>query len=152
VPSPEPRQIVELDSIKALLASGVVVIAAGGGGIPVADVGDGEYRGVAAVVDKDLALSLLACELAADLFLIATSVERVALEYGTPRERPVSRLTLAEARACLAEGTHFAEGSMAPKIRAVVQYLERGGRRAIITAPDRLGDALRGETGTLLEP
>jgi carbamate kinase len=152
VPSPVPREIVELESIQALLATGVVVIAVGGGGIPVVDVGDGEYRGIAAVVDKDYALSLLARSLRAELFLITTSVERVSLDYGTPRERAVDRMTLDEARRALAEGVHFSEGSMAPKIRAVVWFLEAGGRRAVIASPDRVAAALEGRCGTTVVP
>lgn len=149
VASPVPREIVELDTIRLLLDAGTVVIAAGGGGIPVADVGEGEYRGVAAVIDKDLASSLLASSLAADLFLVSTSVEKVAAGFGTPAQKWLDRLTLEEAKRLLAEGTHFAPGSMAPKIEAVIRYLESGGRRALITSPSRIGPALRGETGTL---
>lgn len=152
VPSPLPKEIVELDSIKVLLASGTVVIAVGGGGIPVVDVGEGEYRGVAAVIDKDLASSLLARSLGADLFLISTAVDRVALDWGTPTQRWVDRMDLPEALRCLEDGRHFAAGSMAPKIRAVVEYLEAGGGRAIITDPVNIGRALRGAAGTLFLP
>lgn len=148
VPSPLPKEIVELDSIKAVLGSGITVIAVGGGGIPVVDVGGGEYRGVAAVIDKDYACSLLAREVKADLFLIATAVEKVAINFGTPRQQWLDRITLAEARRYLAEGTHFAKGSMAPKIQAIVWYLEAGGKEALITNPQNIGRALRGETGT----
>jgi len=148
VPSPPPKEIVELDTIRLLLEAGTVVIAVGGGGIPVADVGAGEYRGVAAVVDKDLASSLLASGLGADLFLISTSVEKVAAGFGGPAERRLDVLTLEEARRLLAEGTHFAPGSMAPKVEAVIRYLESGGKRALITSPACIGPALRGETGT----
>jgi carbamate kinase len=152
VPSPFPKEIVELDSIKAVIGIGVVVITVGGGGIPVIDVGEGEYRGVAAVIDKDYASSLLASELRADLFIIATAVEKVALDFGRPSERWVDRLSLAEARRYLAEGIHFAKGSMAPKIQAVISYLEAGGKEAIITSPECIGRALRGETGTRIVP
>jgi carbamate kinase len=148
VPSPMPVEIVELDSIKAVLDDGIEVIAVGGGGIPVVDTGDGEYRGVAAVIDKDYACSLLAREVRADLFLIATAVEKVAMGYGTPSQKWIDRMTLAEARRLLAEGTHFARGSMAPKIQAIVWYLEAGGTQALITNPQNIGRALRGETGT----
>jgi carbamate kinase len=148
VPSPLPKEIVELDSIKAVLDDGIVAIAVGGGGIPVVDVGDGEYRGIAAVIDKDYACSLLAREIHADLLLIATAVEKVALRYGTPDQRWVDRMSLADARAYLAEGTHFARGSMAPKIQAILWYLEAGGKQALITDPENIGRALRGETGT----
>jgi carbamate kinase len=148
VPSPDPREIVELDTIRLLLDAGTVVIALGGGGIPVTDVGEGEYRGVAAVIDKDLASSLLASRLGADLLLISTSVEKVASDFGRPGERWLDRLALADARRLQAEGTHFARGSMAPKVEAVIRYLESGGKRALITCPARIGPALRGETGT----
>ena len=151
VPSPLPREIVELDSIKAILKDGITVITVGGGGIPVVDVGNGEYRGTAAVIDKDFASSLLAREIGADLFLIATAVERVALGFGTPDQREVDHLSLAEAEALLAEGRHFARGSMAPKIQAIIWYLKAGGKKALITSPARIGAALRGETGTWIE-
>ncbi len=148
VPSPMPKEIVELDSIKAVLNDGIVVITVGGGGIPVVDIGEGEYRGTAAVIDKDFASSLLAREIKADLFLIATAVEKVAVNFGTPAQKWIDTMTLAEATRWLAEGTHFARGSMAPKIQAVVWYLEAGGKRALITNPENIGRALRGETGT----
>jgi carbamate kinase len=152
VPSPQPKEIVELDSVKAVLAQGIVVITVGGGGIPVVDTGDGEYRGIAAVIDKDYASSMLARELGADLFLIATAVEKIALDFGKPTQRWVDRLTLAEAKRHLAEGSHFAKGSMAPKIQAIIWYLEAGGKAALITAPESVGRALRGETGTWIVP
>ena len=152
VASPQPKEIVELDSIKAILRDGITVITVGGGGIPVVDTGNGEYRGTAAVIDKDYACSLLAREINADLFLIATAVERVALHFGTPEQHEVSRLTLREAEKLLAEGTHFARGSMAPKIQAIIWYLKAGGKRALITSPACIGRALRGETGTWVEP
>ena len=152
VASPLPKEIVELDSVKAVLAQGIVVITVGGGGIPVVDTGDGEYRGVAAVIDKDFASSMLARELGADLFLIATAVEKLALDFGKPGQRWVDRLTLAEAKRRLAEGTHFAKGSMAPKIQAMIWYLEAGGKQALVTNPESIGRALRGETGTWIVP
>lgn len=152
VASPAPKEIVELDSVRVLLGAGIVTITVGGGGIPVADVGDGEYRGVAAVIDKDLATSLLARSLEAELLVISTAVPRVALDWGKPTQRWVDRMSLAEARAHLAEGTHFARGSMAPKIRAVVEFLEAGRGRAIITDPASIGRALRGEAGTVFVP
>jgi carbamate kinase len=152
VPSPLPQKIVELDTIKALLNAGVVAIAAGGGGIPVVDVGEGEYQGIAAVIDKDFASSLLASQIGASLFVISTAVEKVALNFGKPGQRWLSKLRLAEARQYLAEGTHFAKGSMAPKIEAIIGYLESSARgikrHAIITNPENIGRALRGETGT----
>ncbi len=151
VPSPLPKEIVELDSIKAILGEGIQVIAVGGGGIPVVDIGDGEYRGIAAVIDKDHACSLLAREIGAELFLIATAVEKVALDFGKPSQAWIDRMSLAEAKRSLEEGTHFAKGSMEPKIRAVVGFLEGGGKRALITNPESIGRALKGETGTWFE-
>jgi carbamate kinase len=150
VPSPAPIRIVELDAIRALLDDGFVVISVGGGGIPVVADQNGELAGVSAVIDKDLACALLATGIGAELLLITTAVKQVSLHFGTPEERPVDGLTLSEARAYLAEGTHFAEGSMAPKIRAVVEFLERGGKHAIITDPDDVENALAGEAGTLI--
>jgi carbamate kinase len=159
VPSPLPKEIVELDSVKALINAGVIVITVGGGGIPVIDAGSGEYRGTAAVIDKDFASSLLAQEINADLFLIATAVEKVAINFGKPDQKWLDRITLAEAKQYLAEGIHFAKGSMAPKMQAVIWYLEAGGRpsksagrRALITNPENIGRALNGETGTWIVP
>ena len=148
VASPQPLRIIELPAIRRLLDAGTVIIAVGGGGIPVVADESGNLRGVAAVIDKDLASALLANEIDADLFVISTAVEKVALEFGTPRQRWVDHLTLAEARRYLAEGRHFAAGSMGPKIEAVVSYLERGGQEALITDPANLGRALTGQTGT----
>jgi carbamate kinase len=104
------------------------------------------------VIDKDYASSLLAREIQADLFLIATAVEKVAINFGTPSQKWIDRMTLAEAKRWLAEGTHFAGGSMAPKIQAVVWYLEAGGAQALITNPPSIGSALRGKTGTWIVP
>jgi len=120
----------------------------GGGGIPVVADGDGKLVGVAAVIDKDLACSLLATVIGAELFLITTAVEQVALDFGRPEQRWVDRMTLAEVKERLAEGRHFAEGSMAPKMRAVVGFLERGGESALITSPEAVERALAGEAGT----
>ncbi len=147
VPSPIPREIVELGAIRSLLEAGFVVVGVGGGGIPVVRDGQGDLRGIEAVIDKDYASSLLATGLEADLFLISTAVEQVYLNYGKPDQRPLDHLTVEEARRCLEEG-HFLPGSMGPKIKAVVQFLERGGREALITSPENLARALRGETGT----
>ena len=149
VASPRPLRIVELPAIRALIAAGVVVVTVGGGGIPVVADADGNLHGVAAVIDKDLASALLANNLGADLLIISTAVEKVALNFGTPEETLVGHLTLAEAKAHLAEGVHFAAGSMAPKIQAVVNYLSNGGTTAIVTNPENVARALHGETGTL---
>ncbi len=148
VASPLPKKVVELETIQTLINAGVIVITVGGGGIPVIDVGDGEYKGIAAVIDKDFASSLLAHHLNADLFLISTAVERVALNFGTPNQEWIGSMTVAEAKKYLAEGIHFARGSMAPKIQAVIWFLEAGGKQAIITNPENIGRALKGETGT----
>jgi carbamate kinase len=152
VASPLPQEVVELDTVRALLNAGVVVITVGGGGIPVIDSGDGAYKGVAAVIDKDFASSLLARLIDADLFLISTAVEKVAINFGKANEKWLDRMTLAEAKQYLAEGTHFAKGSMAPKIQAIIWYLEGGGKQALITSPENIGRALRGETGTWIVP
>lgn len=152
VASPLPQEVVELETVKALLGAGVVVITVGGGGIPVIDAGEGEYKGVAAVIDKDYASSLLARAIHADLFLISTAVEKVAINFGKPNEKWLDRMTLAEAKQYLSEGTHFAKGSMAPKIQAIIWYMESGGKRALITSPENIGRALRNETGTWIVP
>jgi carbamate kinase len=152
VASPLPKEVVELESIQALINSGVVVITVGGGGIPVIDLGEGQYAGTAAVIDKDFASSLLARLIHADLLLISTAVEKVALDFGKPNQRWIDRMTLAEAKQYLKEGVHFAKGSMAPKIQAIIWFLEAGGKQAIITNPENIGRALNGETGTLIIP
>jgi carbamate kinase len=148
VASPAPMRIVELDVIKQLLDAGVATIAVGGGGIPVVTNEKGDLEGIAAVIDKDLASALLASQIDADLLLISTAVEQVAINYGKENEEWVSQFTLAEVKQYLAEGGHFAEGSMAPKMRAVVQYMEAGGKEALITNPQNLERAMAGETGT----
>ena len=148
VASPQPMRIVELEVIKDLLDAGVVTIAVGGGGIPVVTNANGDLEGIAAVIDKDLASALLAGQVDADLLLISTAVEQVALNFGTPEQKWVDQFTLAEVKEYLAEGGHFAEGSMAPKMRAVVQFLEAGGKEALITNPENLERAMAGETGT----
>jgi len=148
VASPLPKKILELDSVKLLLNAGVTVITVGGGGIPVIDKGNGEFEGTAAVIDKDFASSLLAQEIGAELFLIATAVEKVAINFGKPDQKWLDKLTLSEAKQYLAEGTHFAKGSMAPKIQAIIWFLENGGKQALITNPENIGRALKGETGT----
>lgn len=153
VASPLPKEVVELESVKTLLDAGVVVITVGGGGIPVIDKGEGEYVGTAAVIDKDFASSLLAQEIKADLFVISTAVEKVALNFGKPDEKWLDKMTLAEAKQYLAEGTHFAKGSMAPKIQAVIWFLEANPNgKALITNPENIGRALKGETGTWIVP
>jgi carbamate kinase len=148
VASPLPKEVVELDSVKALLKDGVIVITVGGGGIPVIENNPGEYLGTAAVIDKDFASSLLAQNIGAELFLISTAVEKVALNFGKPDQKFIDRMTLSEAKDYLQEGVHFAKGSMAPKIQAIIWFLEAGGKQALVTNPENIGRALRGETGT----
>jgi carbamate kinase len=148
VPSPEPIRIVEVDAIRSLIENRFVVISVGGGGIPVVADEKGELTGIAAVIDKDHACSLLANEIEAELLLITTAVEKVALDFGQPTQRWLDRMTLTEAKEYLAEGTHFLAGSMAPKMEAVVSFLERGGGTAIVTDPENVERALAGETGT----
>jgi len=148
VPSPLPGEIVELETVETLLERGIITITVGGGGVPVIDPGEGNYQGVAAVIDKDYASSLLAQKIKAELFVISTAVEKVALNFGKPDEKWLDKMTLEEAKAYLAEGIHFAKGSMAPKIQAIIWYLENGGRQALITNPENIGRALKGETGT----
>jgi len=152
VASPMPKEIVELETVETLLERGIITITVGGGGIPVIDSGDGNYRGTAAVIDKDYASSLLAQNIKADLFVISTAVEKVALNFGKPDQKWLDNITLAEAKQYLAEGTHFARGSMAPKIQAIVWFLENGGKQALITNPENIGRALKGETGTWIVP
>lgn len=152
VASPLPKEVVELEAVKTLIEAGTVVITVGGGGIPVIDAGDHEYQGVAAVIDKDYASSLLARLLKADLFLISTAVEKVAVNFGKPDQKWLDKMTLAEAKQYLAEGAHFAKGSMAPKIQAIIWFLENGGKQALITNPENIGRALKGETGTWIVP
>jgi carbamate kinase len=151
VASPIPMRIIELGAIQDLVDAGITVIAVGGGGIPVIEDENGDLIGVDAVIDKDYASSLLARNIKADLFLISTAVEQVALNYGKPEQRWVSRLTLEEARRFHKEG-QFPAGSMGPKIQAIIEYLEAGGKQALITNPENLERALRGETGTLIVP
>ena len=148
VASPHPLRIVEIDVIKDLLAAGIIVITVGGGGIPVVPDENGDLHGVPAVIDKDHASALLGTEIGADLFLISTAVEKVALDWGTPEQQWVDRLTVAEVKQHLAAGGHFATGSMAPKMDAVVQFLEGGGTEALITSPENIERAMAGETGT----
>ena len=151
VPSPIPLEIVERDAIKTLLDAGFVVIGVGGGGIPVVKEEDSSLRGVEAVIDKDYASGLLASSIQADLLLISTAVDQVALNFGQPGQRWLDKMTVAEAERYLAEG-HFAPGSMEPKIRASIKFLKEGGREALITSPENIERALAGETGTRIVP
>jgi carbamate kinase len=147
VASPIPQRVVERDAIEALINKGVVVVAVGGGGIPVIEDQQGDLLGSEAVIDKDYASSLLANSIEADLLLISTAVEQVALNYGKPNQVWLDKMTLAEATKYLAEG-HFAKGSMGPKVQASIWFLERGGKEALITNPENIERALLGKTGT----
>jgi carbamate kinase len=151
VPSPIPQEITELDAVRELLNAGIVTITVGGGGIPVIRNEDGDLQGVAAVIDKDYASSLLARSIGADLFLISTAVEKVYLNFNQPGQKPIDVMTVAEAKRYMEEG-HFAKGSMLPKIRAIIWFLEAGGKEAIITNPENIARALQGETGTRIIP
>jgi carbamate kinase len=147
VPSPSPKKILQCNAIQTLIDTGFVVIGVGGGGIPVVETESGDLVGVEAVIDKDFASAMLAVDIAADLLLISTSVEKVALNYRKPDQRWLDHVTVSEAKKYLAEG-HFAKGSMEPKILAIIDYLERGGKKAIVTSPENIERALSGITGT----
>ena len=149
VASPVPRQIIDSQAINQLARSGFVVIGCGGGGVPVVEDENGDLVGIEAVVDKDLASSLLARSIGADLFLIATGVERVAIDFNTPRQRWLDRMTVSDARRYYAAG-QFDKGSMGPKITALVEFLEAGGKQALITNPPNIANALAGVSGTLV--
>lgn len=149
VPSPIPREIIELDVIELLVKKGYIVIAAGGGGIPVIRNEQGEIEGVEAVIDKDFGSSLLARNLGADLFIISTAIDAAYLNFGQEDQKPLRRVSLPEIKQYLGEG-HFKSGSMKPKIEAVIQFLEGGGDKAIITSPENLLRATKGEAGTTI--
>lgn len=151
VPSPKPMEIVELDVVRALLQRDIIVIAAGGGGIPVVREADGSLRGIPAVIDKDFTSCLLARQIGAEILLIATGIDKVAVNFGKPSQQFLDRMTLAEARQYMAEG-HFPPGSMGPKMEAAIAFLENGGRQVIITKPENIGDAVRGKAGTYILP
>jgi carbamate kinase len=147
VPSPRPLEVVELAAIRQIVEDGGVAIAAGGGGIPVSRQWDGSLHGVEAVIDKDLASSLLARLLGCEMLVIITDVDRVALHYGKPEQRDVTEATADEFQRWTDEG-HFPAGSMGPKIQAAIEFVRGGGREVIITSPNRVLEALEGETGT----
>jgi carbamate kinase len=156
VASPFPQEIVELPAVRRLIDAGITTITVGGGGIPVVrreggSGAGGDLQGVAAVIDKDYASALLARSIDADLFLISTAVEHVYLNFGQPDQQALEEMTVAEAKQYIEEG-HFAAGSMLPKIKAIVWFLEAGGQEAIITNPESITKALRGETGTRITP
>jgi carbamate kinase len=147
VASPKPLRIIEADAIKRLVEAGFVVVAVGGGGIPVVADDSGNLRGAAAVIDKDLASAVLAKEIAADLLVISTAVEKVCLNFGKPDQKTLDKMTVAEAKQYIGE-RHFKPGSMLPKVQACIQFLEEGGSEALITCPEVLPAALEGKTGT----
>ena len=151
VASPKPLVVNEINAIQALVLAGYIVVVCGGGGVPVVRNEYGSLRGVAAVIDKDRASSMLAQTLRADLLLISTGVERVCLDFNQPTERPLDTITLEDARRYLDEG-HFARGSMYPKIEAAIDFVHSGGPRAIITNPANITRALHRETGTQIVP
>ncbi len=149
VPSPLPKTIVELAAIKTLAHAGFVVIACGGGGIPVVEDDGGNLNGVEAVIDKDLASSLLARGIGADLLMVSTGVEKVAIDFNKPTQRWLDRMTVAEAKRHYADD-QFDKGSMGPKIQAVIEFIEGGGQTGLITNPENIGRALAGKTGTFI--
>jgi len=151
VPSPDPKKVIEAPAIQRLVEAGFVVICVGGGGIPVIEDEHGDLQGIEAVIDKDFGGALLASAVKADLFLITTAVEKVAINFNKPDQAWLDQMTLAEAKQYLAEG-HFAKGSMGPKIEAIVRYLESGGKEALITDPANIERALQGKTGTRIVP
>lgn len=149
VPSPKPLRILNIETIVHMLDGAAVVIAAGGGGIPVVRGRDGQWRGVEAVIDKDFSSSLLASELRAEMYVVLTGVAKVAIDFEKPTQRSVDRLTVSEAQLYLAEG-QFPAGSMGPKIEAAIQFVNRGGGQVLITDVEHLRDALAGREGTLI--
>lgn len=151
VASPRPLEIIEEPAIRALLEKEIIVVAVGGGGIPVIRREDGSLEGVGAVIDKDWASCLLAKNLGAEKFILSTAVDKVSLNFGKPDQREIDRMTVAEARGYLEEG-HFPPGSMQPKIEAAIEFLESGGQEVIITQPHLLEDAIHGRAGTHVVP
>ncbi len=149
VASPMPKEIVELDAVKKLIDSDFIVVAVGGGGIPVVETDKGELKGTAAVIDKDFASALLAAEIKADIFMITTGVEKVCINYNKPDQKTIDKMTLAEAEKYLAEG-QFPAGSMGPKIQAAIMFLKNGGETVIITSPEFVEKAINGQTGTVI--
>jgi carbamate kinase len=151
VASPEPLEILDAPAVTALMDAGYLVIAAGGGGIPVVREPDGSLRGIESVIDKDLAAALLADTVGVDLLLVATDVAHAILGFGTPEARPIERVSVAEMRGYAAEG-HFASGSMGPKVEAVCRYVEKSGQPGVITSLDNIVAGVRLQSGTIVLP
>lgn len=149
VPSPIPIKVVEIEAIKSLLNAGIIVIAAGGGGIPVFRNGE-KLAGIAAVIDKDRASALIAKEIKANLLVIATSIDKVYLDFGKENQRGLDRISVSEARKLLGEG-HFAEGSMKPKVESCIDFVENGGWRAVVCSLEDIEEAIGGNAGTVIE-
>ena len=151
VPSPRPLRILNIHTIERMTEAAAVVVAAGGGGIPVVKGRDGQWRGVEAVIDKDFASSLLAAELKADLYIMLTGVDRVAVDFGKPSQRWLEKMTVAEAEQYMAEG-QFPAGSMGPKVQASLEFVKASGQQVLITDVEVLHEALEGKNGTLIVP
>ena len=151
VPSPKPVEIFEMDIIKSLIEQDYLLIAGGGGGIPIYKEKDGTIHGIEAVVDKDLASSLIAINLKADVFIISTAVDQVYLDFGKPNAKPIAKMTVTEAEHYMLQG-HFASGSMLPKIRAAADYVKATGGKALITSPEKMLEAFGKKTGTFIIP
>jgi len=151
VPSPMPKRIIEKDVIKRLALEDVVVIAAGGGGVPVVETSDGTLRGIDAVIDKDLTTSVLATEIGAESIIILTDVDRVYLNFGQSVQKGLHNVNLQDIKRFYAGG-HFPPGSMGPKIEAAIRFLEAGGKQVVITLPELMGEALEGKAGTTILP
>lgn len=151
VPSPIPTRIVEANVIDTLVHAGVTVVGVGGGGIPVVEDENGHVKGIEAVIDKDFSSALMAANIKADLFIISTAVEKVALNFNKPDQVFLDQMTVSEAKQYIAEG-HFAPGSMLPKIQAMIKFFEKGGKKALITDPEHISEALEGKTGTWIFP
>ena len=151
VASPDPVEVVDVGAVRTLLEAGQVVVAAGGGGIPVVREHDGRLRGVEAVIDKDLTAALLATTLGADVLVIATDVDHAALDWGTPQQRDLGRVSLVDMLSYAADG-QFASGSMGPKVEAATRFVRDGGRRSVITSLTHITDAVEGSYGTVIEP
>ena len=149
VPSPRPLHILNIRTVEKMLDVAKVIIAAGGGGIPVVRGRDGQWRGIEAVIDKDFASALLAAELDADLYIVLTGVPKIAIDYGKPTQTALDRMSVSEAEKHLAEG-QFPAGSMGPKVEAAVQFVRRSGKQVLITDVEHLREALEGQDGTVI--